>query len=188
MDVTAAVPRRCIGGATDEKRAAAASDICVLGMASTAWAGAGGIADWRGILACQSGKGHRRWVSSPPRVMPLALGVAPPSLSGALLAAPATDCVAGEERKKRGDCVDESCRRLALGVAFSPRWEAWEASDCSWASGPSGAGLESIWEFRVLLRGVAEARCERRCAGEDICTAMQRLRPGEVWAVHSGRQ
>lgn len=122
---------------------------------------------------------HGAPANSPPMVTPLALGVAPPSLS---LAAPATDCVAGEERKKRGDCVDEACRRLALGVAVCPRWDACEASDCSWASGPSGAGLEGIWEFRVLLRGVAEARCERRCAGEDMATTTER--PG--WGARVG--
>lgn len=101
--------------------------------------------------------------------MPLALGVAPPSLSGTSFAAPELDCVVGEERKKSGDCVEGAWRRLALGVAFSPRCDACEASECSWASGPSGGGLEASWEeFLALLRGVAELRCERRCAGEDI--------------------
>lgn len=106
----------------------------------------------------------------PPIVIPLALGVAPPSSSGA----PEPEPLTGEDRKKSGDCVEAVCKREFRGVACDSRCEACEVSECSCSSGPPGAGLlEGIWEFlalRALLRGVAEAelRCERRCAGEDI--------------------
>jgi hypothetical protein len=50
----------------------------------------------------------------PPMFMTLARGVAPPSLSGAPLAAAGAD---GEERKKSGDCVEAVCSLEFLGVA-----------------------------------------------------------------------
>ena len=68
-------------------------------------------------------------VSIPPMVMPLALGVAPPSLSGAPFAAPEPEGLTGDERKKSGDCVDAVCNLEFLGVACDPRCEASEASD-----------------------------------------------------------
>jgi hypothetical protein len=77
----------------------------------------------------------------PPMFMTLARGVAPPSLSGAPLAA---EPLVGEERKKSGDCVEAVCNLEFLGVAWSPRDDACEASDCSCSSGPTGAGLEGI--------------------------------------------
>jgi hypothetical protein len=49
---------------------------------------------------------NNMYVCIPPIVAPLALGVAPPSLSGSLFAAPEADCVPGEERKNSGDCVE----------------------------------------------------------------------------------
>ena len=101
-------------------------------------------------------------------VTPLALGVAPPSLSGA----PEPDGWAGEERKKSGDCVEVVvCKRDVLGVACDACCEAREASEWSCSSGPAGPGLEEgTAEFRVLRRGVTEAevRCERRLAGDDM--------------------
>jgi hypothetical protein len=110
----------------------------------------------------------------PPIVIPLALGVAPPSSLSGATAAPEPEALTGDERKKSGDCVDADCSLWFLGVACGPRCEACEASECSCSSGPAGAGLlEGSCEFlapRPLLRGVAEAgvRCERRCAGEDM--------------------
>lgn len=59
---------------------------------------------------------------SPPIFIALALGVAPPSLSGALFAAP--DPGAGEERRKRGDCVSPVCTLEFLEVACEPRCDA----------------------------------------------------------------
>lgn len=106
-------------------------------------------------------------------VIPLALGVAPPSsLSSAPFAAPEPEGLAGDERKNSGDCVDVAadCKRLLRGVACDPRCEACEASDCNCSSGPTGAGLLEGMAPRTLRRGVAEAdvRCERRFAGDDI--------------------
>jgi hypothetical protein len=107
-------------------------------------------------------------------VIPLALGVAPPSsLSSAPFAAPEPEGLAGDERKKSGDCVDcvPVCKRLFLGVACDPRCEACEASDCNCSS---GLGLLLGMPPRALRRGVAEAevRCERRFAGDDIVAAI----------------
>jgi hypothetical protein len=111
----------------------------------------------------------------PPMVMPLALGVAPPSsLSGASFPAPEPEALTGEDWKKSGDCVEPDCRRVLRGVACDPRCEACEASDCSCSSGPTGAGLLEGGAPRALRRGVAEAgvRCERRCVGVDIVAAV----------------
>jgi hypothetical protein len=110
-------------------------------------------------------------------VIPLALGVAPPSsLSSAPFAAPEPEGLAGDERKNNGDCVDvvADCSRLFRGVACDPRCEACEASDCNCSSGPTGAGLLEEIAPRALRRGVAEAgvRCERRCAGEDMISTV----------------
>jgi hypothetical protein len=108
---------------------------------------------------------------APPIVMPLALGVAPPSsLSGAAFPAPDPEGTAGEERKNRGDCVEADCSLELRGVACDPRCEACEASDCSCSSGPSGGGLLEGMALRALLRGVAEAevRWERRFVGDDM--------------------
>ena len=80
----------------------------------------------------------------PPMFMALARGVAPPSLSGAPLAAVGAEPLVGEERKKRGDCVEAVCSLEFLGVAWIPRDDACEASDWSCSSGPTGAGLEGI--------------------------------------------
>jgi hypothetical protein len=52
--------------------------------------------------------------SVPPSVIPLALGVAPPSDSSsapAPFAAPDAEALSGEERKKRGDCVCVEVKR-----------------------------------------------------------------------------
>jgi hypothetical protein len=49
--------------------------------------------------------------------MTLARGVAPPSLSGAPLAAVGAEPLVGEERKKSGDCVEAVCSLEFLGVA-----------------------------------------------------------------------
>jgi hypothetical protein len=58
----------------------------------------------------------------PPMVMPLALGVAPPSsLSGAPFPAPEPEGCAGDERKNKGDCVEVDCSLEFLGVACDPR-------------------------------------------------------------------
>ena len=107
----------------------------------------------------------------PPMVMPLALGVAPPSsLSGAPFPAPEPEGFTGDERKNNGDCVEADCNLEFLGVAWGPRCEACEASDCNCSSASAGAGLLEGIAPRALRRGVAEAevRCERRFAGEDI--------------------
>jgi hypothetical protein len=64
----------------------------------------------------------------PPMFMALARGVAPPSLSGAPLAAVGAEPLVGEERKKRGDCVEAVCSLEFLGVAWSPRDDACEVS------------------------------------------------------------
>jgi hypothetical protein len=53
----------------------------------------------------------------PPMFMTLARGVAPPSLSGAPLAAVGAEPLVGEERKKSGDCVEAVCSLEFLGVA-----------------------------------------------------------------------
>lgn len=125
-------------------------------------------------IAISSERTCNSLVALPPMVMPLALGVAPPSSLSGAAAAPEPEALTGEERKKSGDCVDADCSLWFLGVACGPRCEACEASECSCSSGPAGAGLlEGIWELlapRPLLRGVAEVgvRCERRCAGEDM--------------------
>jgi hypothetical protein len=107
-------------------------------------------------------------------VMPLALGVAPPSSLSASFAAPEPAGMAGDERKNSGDCVDaESCNLEFLGVACDPRCEACEASDCNCSSGPTGAGLLAVGAPRALLRGVTESdvRCERRFVGDDMLYA-----------------
>jgi hypothetical protein len=107
----------------------------------------------------------------PPIVMPLALGVAPPSsLSGAPFPAPGPEGLTGEERKNSGDCVDADWSLELRGVACDPRCDACEASDCSCSSGPTGAGLLEGIAPRALRRGVADAevRCERRFAGDDM--------------------
>lgn len=107
----------------------------------------------------------------------LAFGVAPPSLSAAPFAFPATAPFAGEDWKNRGDCdcVESACSLEPPGVASSPREEACEASVWSWFSAP---GLEGIVVFRVALRGVAEAeeRCVRLFVGDDIlrCNALKK--------------
>jgi hypothetical protein len=104
-------------------------------------------------------------------VMPLALGVAPPSSLSASSAAPEPAGTAGEERKNSGDCVDaESCSLEFLGVACDPRCDACEASDCNCSSGPTGAGLLAVGAPRALLLGVTEAdvRWERRFVGDDM--------------------
>jgi hypothetical protein len=108
-------------------------------------------------------------------VMPLALGVAPPSsLSGASFPAPEPEALTGDDWKKSGDCVEPDCSRVLRGVACDPRCEACEASDCSCSSGPSGAGLLNGGAPRALRRGVTEAevRSERRFVGEDIVMAV----------------
>jgi hypothetical protein len=108
-------------------------------------------------------------------VMPLALGVAPPSsLSGASFPAPEPEALTGDDWKKSGDCVEPDCSLVLRGVACDPRCEACEASDCSCSSGPSGAGLLEGTAPRALRRGVAEAevRCERRLSGEDMVAAV----------------
>jgi hypothetical protein len=111
----------------NKKGTAAASDVGVLGIAGTAWAGAGSVADGRRIwlLLVMSLSTHR--IKIPLIVFPLALGVAPPSsLPG--FSAPETvfepEAWTGDERKKSGDCVEVSCSLEFLGVACGPRWEA----------------------------------------------------------------
>lgn len=81
--------------------------------------------------------------SVPPIVCADAFGVAPPSLSSSPLACPAPEGLAGDERKKSGDCVEVVWNLALRGVASDPRCEACEASDCNCSSGPAGAGLLS---------------------------------------------
>lgn len=69
------------------------------------------------VLSLNINGGYR-----PPMVMPLALGVAPPSsLSGAPFPAPEPEGCAGDERKNKGDCVEADCSLEFLGVACDPR-------------------------------------------------------------------
>ena len=70
---------------------------------------------------------------SPPIFIPLALGVAPPSLSSAPVSPAEAEGFSGDERKNNGDWVEAEaeadCSLAFRGVACDPRCEACEASD-----------------------------------------------------------
>jgi hypothetical protein len=105
---------RCRLRTTNKEGTAVAAEIGVLRIARSARAGTGSVVDGRRVYSHKYCVWFKVESTIPPMFMTLARGVAPPSLSGAPLAA---EPLVGEERKKSGDCVEAVCSLEFLGVA-----------------------------------------------------------------------